>query len=205
MTGPHVVTSVQQRLMHAPNSHGMHPEAARVLALRDVDPQAFAQRAAARSAHVEAGALSGFTLGQGFEARAPTSFAQGRTPFDPRVQQFLRGLGDTEHTRVRAKYQQCFGLDPGDAVVEELLTQAALEWKNCDTIHARVCPIQTEALVAGRYLEYDRAGQRQVVDSRIGPDGAVRRVSCRVWTNVEDGRKPSAHRGAHRMVVSCRT
>jgi hypothetical protein len=182
MTGPHVVTSVQQRLMHAPNAQGMHPEAARVLAMRGVDPQDFSQRATTRSAHVDVGALSGFTLGQRFDARAPSPahFAQSQGGADPRVQRFLHGLGTTEYTKVRAKYQQCFGLDPGDAVVEELLTQAAVEWKNFDTIHARVCPLQTEALVAGRYLEYDRAGQRQVVDSRIGPDGAVRRVSRRV-------------------------
>lgn len=185
-----VQTSVQRRTMHAPNSLGMHPEAARVLAMRGVDPALFAQRVGAvgQSAHIETGALSGFSLGQEFNARPPVPGTPAARPqggiaalaSDPRLTTFLRGLADQPHDQIRSRFKTTFGLDPGDTVVEELLLQSALEWKNYGTLHARVCPVQVESLQAGTYFVYDRAGQRQVVDSRVGADGKVRTVSRRV-------------------------
>lgn len=183
----HVRTSVQRRTMHAPNAFGMHPEAARVLAMRGIDPAELAQRigAVGQSAHIETGALSGFSLGQAFNARPPTAgapIAAGLAPLarDPRLVTFMRGLAEQPVTEIRAKFKSTFGLDPGDTIVEELLTQAALDWRNYSTLHSRVCPVQVEGLQAGTYFVYDRAGQRQVVDSRVGADGKTKVVSRRV-------------------------
>lgn len=185
----HVLTGVQRRAMHAPNAFGMHSEAARILAMRGVDPSLFAERigAVGQSAHIETGSLSGFSLGQEFSARPPAASApaaapQGLGPVarDPRLVTFMRGLADQPYDQIRARFKTTFGLDPGDTVVEELLLQSALEWRNYSTLHARVCPIQVEPLVAGTYFVYDRAGQRQVVDSRVGADSKVKVVSRRV-------------------------
>lgn len=184
-----VQTSVQRRAMHAPNALGMHTEVARILALRGVDPSAFAARfgAVGQSAHIETGALSGFSLGQEFNARPPTPgapapVAAGLAPLarDPRLVTFMRGLAEQPYDLIRSRFKTTFGLDPGDTVVEELLVQSALEWKNYGTLHARLCPVQVEALQAGTYFVYDRAGQRQVVDSRVGADGKTKVVSRRV-------------------------
>lgn len=185
MDFPHVRTSAQVLRMHAPTAYGMHPEAARILSARGIDPEAFARRVeSAQGAHIDTGKLSGFSLGQNFAGRLPAvdTFGVGgrEAHVDPRVAQFLQGLGDTGYAEVRTRFHQTFGLDPGDAVVEELLTQAALDWRNYDTLHERVCPIQTETLVSGRYFLYDRAGQRQVLESRVGPSGEVREVSRRI-------------------------
>lgn len=184
----HVRTSVQRRTMHAPNAFGMHPEAARVLAMRGIDPAVLAQRigAVGQSAHIETGALSGFSLGEEFSARAPVGAPAAHLPglatlaSDPRLVTFMKGLAEQPVTEIRAKFKTVFGLDPGDTIVEELLTQAALDWKNYSTLHSRVCPVQVEGLQAGTYFVYDRAGQRQVVDSRVGADGKVKVVSRRV-------------------------
>jgi hypothetical protein len=184
-----VQTSVQRRAMHAPNAFGMHSEAARILAMRGVDPALFAQRigAVGQSAHVETGALSGFSLGQEFNARPPTPgtpapAAAGTAPLarDPRLVSFMRGLAEQPIDQIRSRFKTTFGLDPGDAVVEELLLQSALEWKNYSTLHNRICPVQVESMQAGTYFVYDRAGQRQVVDSRVGADSKSKVVSRRV-------------------------
>lgn len=189
MFAPHVFTSVQYRQMHAPNQFGMHPEAARILALRGKDPDAFAQAvAAARGGTFEVGNLTGFALGQPFVGRVPENPAvpfgmdpqSARLAADPRMAKFLAELGQTPYDQVGERFRETFGLDYGDTLVTQLLTQAALEWKNYDTIHTRVCPIQTETTVTGTYFLYDRAGQRRVVDSRVGADGRVREVSRRV-------------------------
>lgn len=186
----HVLTSVQRRAMHAPTAFGMHSEAARILAMRGVDPSLFAQRVGAvgQSAHIETGSLSGFSLGQEFSARPPGAAAPhtprvaglGGLAQDPRLVTFMRGLAEQPFDQIRARFKTTFGLDPGDTVVEELLVQTALEWRNYNTLHGVVCPIQIEALQAGTYFIYDRAGQRQVVDSRVGADSKVRVVSRRV-------------------------
>lgn len=178
----HVQTSVQYRTMHAPNAFGMHPEAARILAMRGFDPEAFARNVAnAHGAHIQSGALSGFSLGHAFNGRAPGApVAPAGASALPAAS--LRGLGELPYTQVAAHLKQRFGLDPGDTVVEQLLTQAALDWKNFETLHNVLCPVQTETLVAGKYFLFDRAGQRQVVDSRIGPNGEVKEVSRRVST-----------------------
>lgn len=186
----HIVTGVQKRAMHAPNGFGMHPEAARVLAARGIDPQAFSARigAVGQSAHFETGLLSGFSLGQEFNARPPggAGAPAPRTPGlsalaqNPQLVTFMKGLAEQPYDQIRSRFKTIFGLDPGDTLVEELLLQSAMEWKNYDTLHARVCPIQVETLQAGTYYVYDRAGQRQVVDSRVGADGKVKVVSRRV-------------------------
>lgn len=179
-----VHTAVQRRAMHAPNAFGMHPEAARVLALRGVDPSAFAARfgAVGQSAHVETGSLSGFSLEQPGSARPIAPVAPGLAPLarDPRLLTFMRGLAEQPYDQIRSRFQTTFGLDPGDTVVTELLTQTALEWRNYSTLHDRLCPVQVESLVAGTYFVYDRAGQRQVVDSRVGADSKTKVVSRRV-------------------------
>ena len=190
MLSPFIRTGVQRRQMHAANAFGMHPEAARVLAMRGTDPELFAQRVSAvHGGTFEVGNLAGFTLGQPFVGRPPEAGApaQGavdpqtaRLSADPRFGQFMRSLGNTPYTQVGPRFRETFGLDYGDTLVTQLLTQAALEWKNYDTIHTRVCPIQTEPLVSGQYYVFDRSGQRRVVDSRIGPNGQVREVSRRV-------------------------
>lgn len=184
----HIVTGVQKRAKHAPNAFGMHPEAARVLAMRGIDPAELAQRigAVGQSAHIETGALSGFSLGQEFSARPPAGVPAARLPGlaalaqDPRLVTFMKGLAEQPVTEIRSKFKAVFGLDPGDTIVEELLLQSALDWRNYSTLHSRVCPVQVEALQAGTYYVYDRAGQRQVVDSRVGADGKTKVVSRRV-------------------------
>lgn len=182
----HVQTRVQRRAMHAPNAFGMHPEVARILTSRGVDPKHLAQRigAVGQSAHIDTGDLAGFTLGEEFAARPPAPgvgfAASPGAQRDPRISSFIKGLGEQPIDQIRARYRQTFGLDPSDTIVEELLTQSALEWKNYNTLHARLCPVQVEPLQAGTYFIYDRAGQRQVVDSRVGADAKVKVVSRRV-------------------------
>lgn len=190
LNSPFVLTGVQRRQMHAPNAFGMHTEAARILAMRGTDPELFAQRVSAvRGGTFEVGNLAGFSAGQPFVGRVPEAGApaQGavdpqttRLSADPRFATFMRSLGNTPYTEVGTRFRETFGLDYGDTLVTQLLTQAAMEWKNFETIHARVCPIQTENLVSGQYYIYDRSGQRRVVDSRISPSGQVREVSRRV-------------------------
>lgn len=191
---PFVRTSVQQRQMHAPNSHGMHPEAARLLAMRGVDPELFARRvASAHGGTFDVGNLQGFSLGQQFHGPASAAqpfgapsnaFAQRGGAQDPRLARFMGELPSMPYTDVGRRAKETFGLDVGDTLVTQLLTQAALEWRNFDTIHSRVCPIQTESVVSGQYFTFDRAGQRVVVDSRIGPNGQVREVSRRVGSQM---------------------
>ncbi len=192
----HVFTRVQQRQMHAPTSYGMHPEASRVLTSRGVDPVAFAHRvSSARGGSFDVGDVSGFSLGQIFSGPGgaaasqrptggPTRGARGVDPH--RMGAFLRELGRTPYDRARELAVTRLGLDPGDTLVPELLTTGVLEWRNYNTLHRVVCPIQTETEASGTYLEYDRAGQRAVVDSRVGPNGQVtlvsRRVSMRNYT-----------------------
>lgn len=114
--GPFVRTSVQQRQMHAPNSHGMHPEAARLLAMRGVDPEHFARRvASAHGGTFDVGGLQGFSLGQQFQGPASAAQPFGApalaSPFaqrgaqDPRLARFMGELPAMPYTDVarRAK------------------------------------------------------------------------------------------------------
>lgn len=192
---PAIRTPVQERQTHAPTAFGMHPEAARILAMRNVDPEAFARRVkAAHGGAFEAGVLSGFSVGQHFAVGASGhGFAPGAPgmsfgaaagmpglALDPRLARFLGELRDAPIDAVRQRFVTTFGLDPGDVIVPELLSQAALEWKNYASLHERVAPIQVEKAPAGNFFVYDRAGQRAVVDSRVGPSGDVRTISRRV-------------------------
>lgn len=192
---PAIRTPVQERQTHAPTAFGMHPEAARILAMRNVDPEAFARRVkAAHGGAFEAGVLSGFSAGRHFHVGAGASGPAQSAPalgfgagaglpglaVDPRVAQFMAELRGAPIDTVRQRFVTTFGLDPGDVIVPELLSQAALEWKNFASVHERVAPIQVEKAPSGNYFVYDRAGQRAVVDSRIGPSGTVRTISRRV-------------------------
>ena len=189
---PFVRTPVQERAMHAPTAYGMHPEAARILAHRNVDPHALALRLkAVHGGSFETGVLSGFSAGRPFHVGAPAqpqgfgaSAGMPGLVADPRLVQFMAELRNLPADQVRGHIVKTFGLDPGDVIVPELLGQAALEWKNYESIHGRVAPIQVETAASGSYFVYDRAGQRMVVDSRIGPSGAVRTISRRVQNRL---------------------
>lgn len=189
---PSIRTPVQERAVHAPTTFGMHPEAARVLAQRNVDPEAFARRLkAVHGGSFETGVLSGFSAGRPFHVgTAPQAQGFGANAgmpglvADPRLVQFMAELRNLPVDQVRGHVVKTFGLDPGDVIVPELLGQAALEWKNYESIHGRVAPIQVEMAASGSYFVYDRAGQRFVVDSRVSASGAVRTISRRVQNRL---------------------